>query len=182
VISSVHPEHGWWIVGRAQTSDELIVAVSHNQGRDWSVQPLGVKSAGNAPAALATYNGQTAYMFVPTAEGMAERRTVDGGRTWHAVAAQMPWPALSSGASVVSRRVGAVVRPDGSVLVWLEDPPVAVFLESGDGGRTFTSAVGPGGPIVPISDGYVSVSDPPKVSGDGRSWTSLPAPPYRLPG
>ena len=178
VVTTIEPTHGWWLTGRSPDTEDMVVAVSHDRGATWSTRPLWLNSTRFEPV-VASYDGRTAYVFSQTATGVVQRRTVDGGRTWADVPAVLPWPALPSGATVVSRRLGAIVRPDGSLLLWLEDSPVAVFLESLDSGSTFTPTAGPGGPVVPVSDGFASVSDPPKVSGDGRSWATLPALSYR---
>jgi hypothetical protein len=120
---------------------------------------------------LVAADAGTAYVFVRTSAGLQQRRTLDGGRTWHAVEPVMPWPSLGSDTDLVARRFGAVSRADGSLLVWLEAP--AVFLESTDRGETFHAANGPSGPIVAVSDGFVALSDPPAVSRDGRTWSPL---------
>jgi hypothetical protein len=173
VITSVPPEYGWWATGTDPKTRALSVAVSHDLGATWSVNGLGTRPALTDPVLVAA-DANTAYVFVRTSGGLQQRRTLDGGRTWHPVESIMPWPSPASGGDSMLRRFGAVSRADGSLLVWLEEP--AVFLESTDRGETFHPTNGPAGPIVAVSDGFVALTDPPTASRDGRTWTPLQRP------
>jgi hypothetical protein len=64
-----------------------------------------------------------------------------------------------------------IVRPDGTLLTWLAASPATVYLASSDGGAQFISVTGPGGPIVALPDGYVSLGSSPALSRDGTTWT-----------
>ena len=181
LVTSVAPDHGWWVTGIDPVSDEAAVAVSHDLGHTWTVVSLGVRPGMGDPV-LTTGDGTTAFVFVRTADGIQQRITTDGGLTWRPLYATMPWPtSFGTQGEPVERRLGAVVRRDRSLLVWAEAEPGAVFLESYDLGVTYKQVAGPSGPIVVVQDGYVAVGAPPMFSYDGYSWTSLPSPPYVLP-
>lgn len=174
LVTSVGSDDGWWATGIDPITDEIAVAVSHDLGVNWVVTPIGLKSAMSDPI-LATADGDTAYLFVRTAGGIQQRLTTDGGLTWRTVTTVMPWPSFGNG-DVVDRKLGAVVRGDGSLLVWVEATPGAVFLESTDLGSSYRAVNGPSGPIVALQDGFVAVGDPPLVSIDGHTWAALPRP------
>ncbi|GIJ51153.1 hypothetical protein Val02_80390 [Virgisporangium aliadipatigenens] len=181
VVGSVPDGAGWWITGTDPGTGELAVATSHDQGTTWTVRLLGVRPGIGDPV-LTTTDGQTAYLFVRTAAGLQQQRTTDGGRTWESIGTASALPRLSAGFDATNKPFGAVLRTDGSILVWLADSPGAVYAESSDGGRTYHSTNGPGGPIVAVSDGYVSISDPPAMSRDAHTWTPLPRPAVVPPG
>lgn len=180
LVTSVAPENGWWVTGVDPQSGEAAVAVSHDLGQNWTAVPLGVRPGMGDPV-LATGDGDTAYLFLRTADGIQQRRTSDGGLTWHPLATVMPWPSFGGRGEAVERRLGAVVRRDGSLLVWAEEEPGAVFLESNDLGASYRQATGPSGPIVAVQDGFVAIGDPPVISYDGHSWAPLPRPSFVTP-
>jgi hypothetical protein len=174
LVTSVAPDDGWWATGVDPVSNDAAVAVSHDLGVNWVVTSLGLKPGMSDPV-LATADGDTAYLFVRTSVGILQRLTTDGGLTWRPVTTVMPWPQFGTG-DVVDRPLGAVVRGDGSLLVWVEEAPGAVFLESTDLGNSYRAATGPSGPIVAVQDGFVAVGDPPLISFDGHTWSALPRP------
>jgi hypothetical protein len=175
VVTGVSPANGWWVTGTDLHSGEIVVGVSKDRGASWTVRSLGLRPGMDDPV-VATADGEAAYAFVRTAEGIQQRRSLDGGASWQPMTAMMPWPTLTNGANVATRKLGAVVRPDTALLVWIEEPPGAIFLESVDQGVSYHPANGPNGPIVAVSDGYVALGDPPLVSYDARTWTALARP------
>src|SRR6185312_9493457 len=122
LVTSVAPEDGWWVTGVDPATGDAAVAVSHDLGDNWTVKPLGVRPGIGDPV-LATGDGDTAYVFVRTAGGIQQRRTVDGGLSWQSLDTAMPWPSFGPKGDAVERRLGAVVRNDGSLLVWAEEEP-----------------------------------------------------------
>jgi hypothetical protein len=174
LVTSVAPKDGWWATGVDPATGEVAVAVSHDLGTNWTVVSLGLKPGMGDPV-LTTGDGDTAYVFVRTSTGIQQRLTTDGGLSWRPLQTDMPWPAFGSG-DAVDRRLGAVVRRDGSLLVWVEEAPGAVFLESTDLGASYRTATGPSGPIVAVPDGFVAIGDPPLMSFDGHTWSPLPRP------
>jgi hypothetical protein len=179
LVTSIPPARGWWVTGVDQATGQVAVAVSRDLGTSWQVRPLGLPP-GMADPVLTTGDGRTVFVFVRTAAGIQQRRSTDGGLTWETLTTAMPWPSLGSG-DVVSHRLGAVVRGDGSLLIWVEQPPGAVFLDSLDSGASYRPANGPSGPIVAVLDGFVAIGDPPLVSYDGHTWSALPRPAIELP-
>jgi hypothetical protein len=115
LVTSVAPKDGWWATGVDPATGEVAVAVSHDLGTNWTVVALGLRPGMSDPI-LATGDGDTAYVFVRTSTGIQQRLTTDGGLTWQPLRTEMPWPAFGSG-DAVDRRLGAVVRRDGSLLV-----------------------------------------------------------------
>jgi hypothetical protein len=178
LVTSIPPDRGWWVTGTDPATGELAVAVSKDLGVTWEFRTLGLRP-GVADPVLATGDGRTVFVFVRTSTGLQQRRSTDGGLSWATLTTPMPWPSFRT--SEVSRPFGAVVRLDGSLLVWVEEPPGAVFLDSVDSGASYRAASGPSGPIVGVLDGFVAVADPPSVSIDGHTWSTLPRPPVELP-
>jgi hypothetical protein len=179
LVTSIPPARGWWVTGLDPVSGGVAVAVSRDLGQTWQVRSLGLRPGMGDPV-LTTGDGRTVFLFLRSSTGIQQRRSTDGGLTWETLATPMPWPSMGS-ADVVTRRLGAVVRGDGSLLVWVEDAPGAVFLESPDAGLSYRPASGPSGPIVAVQDGFVALSDPPTVSRDGHTWSALPRPAILLP-
>jgi hypothetical protein len=175
LVTSVAAENGWWVTGTDPGTQNVAIGVSRDLGHTWQITPLDVRS-GLADPVLATGDGTTVFVFVRTAGGIYQRRSVDGGRTWTSLTTDMPWPPFGSSAHLVTRTLGAVVRGDGSLLVWVEEPPGAVFLESTDLGGSYHSVTGPSGPIIALIDGFAALGDPPVVSYDGHTWSPLPRP------
>jgi hypothetical protein len=179
VVTSAPVDSGWWLTGVSPVTGEVAVAVSRNQGASWTVTSLGLKPGVGDPV-FATADGNTAYVFVRTAGGIRQFRSTDHGQSWQTLDSDLPWP-FGEGFRVAEHTIGAVVRTDGSVLLYVVDEPMTVYLESTDLGLSYHAFDGPGGPAVSVGDGFVTVSDPPKVSKDARTWTPLPSPAIRPP-
>jgi hypothetical protein len=173
-VVSTDPANGLWVTGTNPVTGDLAVSVSRDAGHSWTTAGLGVMTGGNVPV-LATYRGQTAYLLTRTVDrGFALFQTVDGGRSWQRLTTQLPWPAQTDNGV----GYGLVMRPDGSLLAWLASRPAPTYAQSTDQGRTFSNVTGPGGPVISVADGYVSLTLPaPQVSSDGSNWVraSLPA-------
>jgi hypothetical protein len=175
LVTSVAAQDGWWVTGVDPHTRNIAIGVSRDLGHNWQVTTLDIRS-GLADPVLATGDGNTVFVFVRSANGIQQRRSVDGGLTWTTMTADMPWPQFGSRADVVTRTLGAVVRGDGSLLVWVEESPGAVFLESTDAGGSYRSANGPSGPIIAVMDGFAALGDPPVASYDGHTWSPLSRP------
>jgi hypothetical protein len=175
VVAGVAPENGWWIVGTDPSSGDVAAAVSQDLGETWTVRSLNFRPGLEDPV-LVTADGRTVYVFVRAKDSIQQRRSTDGGESWQSVFAVLPGSAFGSGRDPTAGRLGAVVRADGSLLVWAEQPPGAIFVESTDAGASYHPTNGPAGPILALSDGYVALGDPPVISWDGRTWTAIPRP------
>jgi murein DD-endopeptidase MepM/ murein hydrolase activator NlpD len=170
-VAPVPPARGVWVIGTDPASKRLAVAVSQDAGRGWHSAALDLPTDAGPPV-LASYNGRVAYVLARTADRQfALLRTTDSGVTWQRLSTTLPWPPADTGTGY-----GLVVRPDGSLLAWLETDPTVVYAQSTDGGHTFANVAGPGGPVIAVSDGYVSLGAPPKVSVDGSTWASATLP------
>ncbi|GIH12601.1 WD40/YVTN/BNR-like repeat-containing protein [Rugosimonospora africana] len=171
-VVSTAPANGLWVTGTNPVTGDLAVSVSRNAGHTWTTAGLGVMTGGSAPV-LATYQGQTAYLLTRTVDrDFALFQTVDGGQSWQRLTTQLPWPAQTDNGV----GYGLVVRPDGSLLAWLATNPGPSYTQSTDHGRTFSNVAGPGGPLISVPDGYVSLSSPPKLSSDGSNWVPAAVP------
>jgi hypothetical protein len=171
-VASTAPANGLWVTGTNPVTGDLAVSVSRDAGHGWTTAGLGVMTGGNTPV-LATYQGQTAYLLTRTVDrDFALFQTVDGGQSWQRLSTQLPWPAQTDNGV----GYGLVVRPDGSLLAWLATAPAPTYAQSTDRGRTFSNVTGPGGPVIAVSDGYVSLGTPPKLSSDGSNWAPATVP------
>jgi hypothetical protein len=171
VVGRIAPKYGLWVTGADPATGQVSVATSRDAGHTWQSTVLGL--AGDAgPPVLASYNGRTAYVLIRTIDGaFAVLRSTDGGASWQRLSTTLPWPPTESDSSY-----GLVVRPDGSVLAWLQTSTTVVYALSTDGGRTFANTTGPGGPVIAVSDGYVSLGSQPKLSPDGLTWAPATLP------
>ncbi len=174
VAPGVAASKGIWAYGVIPNGTELGVSVSVNGGTRWTTTALGVP-VGAATPVLATYDGRTGYLLTRLdTGGYALFATRDAGLSWTHLPAWLPWPTAVPGGG----GYGLVVRPDGTLLAWLDTGLTVAYLNSSDGGATFTAtATGPGGPVYAISDGYVSVGTAPKLSHDAATWS-----PATIPG
>ena len=172
MVASVAPNHGLWVVGADQGgSGQVAVTTSRDAGRIWQTSVLGVPADAGRPV-LASYNGRVAYLLARTADRQfVLLRTTDSGGTWDRQSTTLPWPSADPNTAY-----GIVVRPDGAVLAWLQTSPAVTYALSTDGGRTFGIVPGPGGPVIAVSDGYVSLGSPPKLSRDGSTWAQATVP------
>lgn len=168
VLTGLDPAEGIWVTGLA--GPDAAIAVSHDGGVTWKVDNLGVPPDAGSPV-IATADGRIAYAYLPVGTQVRQWRSRDGGASWQAVAASMPWPAAASPGGF-----GAVVRPDGSLLIWQAEPPAPVFLESTDAGASYHAVSGPGGPVVALPGGYVALGEHTALSRDARTWVPVTVP------
>jgi hypothetical protein len=175
---------GWWVCGTTPDSGELAVSVSRDDGRSWSTHPLGLlpdTMAGSASStlprstnggpALATSNGIDIYVLVTSGGQMVLTRSENGGITWSPAATAEVWPTGTS--------YGMVAKADGSLLVWFTNAGITTYLRSVDHGQTFTPDTGPpapGGSIVQVRDGYITLGTEPATSRDGATWAAAYVP------
>jgi hypothetical protein len=168
---------GWWVSGTSPSNGELAVSVSRDDGTSWSTHTLGLLPDSNdagatvSGPALATSNGVDVYVLVAASDRMVLIRSVNGGTTWSPVAAGQSWPSGS--------KYGMVAEHDGSLLVWFTNGGITTYMRSVDSGETFQPDTGPpapGGAIVQVSDGYVSVGTQPALSHDGQTWVAAYVP------
>ncbi|MET7425619.1 sialidase family protein [Dactylosporangium sp. NPDC005555] len=160
---------GWWVTGTDLHTGAPAVAVSADQGRHWQAVTLNAPAGIDAPT-VTTGDGVTAYAFIRYSKGIRHFRTRDAGRTWQEVSTKIELPApLNNDGALNGRPFGAAVRPDRSVVLWVEGSSETVYLDSPDGER-FGIVAGPGGPIDAVSNGYASLGGQPRLSVDGREW------------
>ena len=95
---------------------------------------------------------------------MVLTRSENGGVTWSPTATAEVWPTGTS--------YGMVAKPDGSLLVWFTNVGITTYLRSIDHGQTFMPDTGPpapGGTIVQVRDGYITLgTEPVDVPRRGR--------------
>ncbi len=171
---------GWWVCGTTPDNGELAVSVSRDDGRTWSTHPLGLlpdavtasasptlpRSISGGPV-LATSNGVDVYVLVTSGGQMVLTRSGNGGLTWSPTATAEVWPTGTS--------YGMVAKPDGSLLVWFTNDGVTTYLRSVDHGETFlpdTGPLAPGGTLVQVRDGFISLGTEPATSRDGATWAA----------
>lgn len=169
VVNALPVNAGWWVAGADLHSGAPAVAVSVNQGASWVARTLDAPAGLDVPT-VATLDGKTAYAFVRYSTGIRCFRTLDGGLTWREVTTKIELPPpLDAPNGLAGRAFGALVRPDRSVLLWVQGNSETVFLDSNDG-EHFGVVAGPGGPLAAVGNGFASLGDPPRVSLDGKSW------------
>ena len=142
---------------------------------DLAERSLGLAIGRNAPAVLASYDGVTSRtcLTAPTTGEFACCVTTDGGKSWRRAAGTFPWPQPVDPAA--SLRPGGTPGRHSSGLA--DQQPGVAYALSADGGRTFTALPnGPGGAIIAVSDGYVSLGSQPKLSRDGATWVAAKIP------
>lgn len=194
LVSGLPPAAGLWVSGFTGTATTPVatpqgteqsvtgtgssVEVSHDGGRTWqrSSFPDNLDD-GEAfgAAAIASYDGRTAYAAGLAGGALLVYRTVDGGQTWQRTPARV---------AVAGRtEVHASVRADGTLFVQLgtqasEHP---TMYRSSDGAQTLRQVpVGPGAAAVAVAGGYAQTGWPNSsgawLSPDGASWSYV-APP-----
>jgi hypothetical protein len=169
LVTGLSTSAGWWVTGADLRTGAPSVAVSTDQGRSWRARTLDAPAGIDVPT-LATVDGKSAYALVPYRKGIRLFRTDDGGGSWYETRAKIELPPpLDADDALNGREFGMLVRPDRSVLLWVQGASETVFLESVDG-DTFKAVVGPGGPLTLTDNGYASLGDPPRVSQDARTW------------
>lgn len=183
VVGGISPEFGWWVTGHDRTTDQPVVAVSRDLGTTWTVSPLEPAAKADTslqavyPPTVVTNDGTNVHVFVNTGGEIATFFSDDAGRSWSRRPVAMPWPEdLTQPGALFGRRIGAVLRPDRSLLVWIEDLSSTVFVESTDGGASYRAVTGVSGRIVRVREGYAAVSREPETSRDARTWKAVQLP------
>ena len=165
-------------VQQAVTGTGSSVEVSHDGGRTWVERsfPDNLDNGDlSGAAAVATYDGRTAYAVGLADGALLVYRTDDGGQSWQRTPAQV----------AVGRQteVYAAVQAGGTLLVQVGtqagDHPT--MYRSDDGGRTLRPVpVGPGATAVRVAGGYAQTGWPNSsgawLSTDGTTWSYV-APP-----
>ncbi|MEV0132046.1 sialidase family protein [Dactylosporangium sp. NPDC050688] len=171
---------GWWVTGADLRTGAPAVAVSKDQGRRWLARALDAPPGIDAPTVV-TRDGTTAHAFIRYAKGIRHFRSRDGGESWQEVTTKIELPApLDNDGALNGRAFGALVRPDRSVQLWIRGDSETIYLESLDG-EHFGVVAGPGGPLHAVDNGFATLSDPPRLSTDGRSWDTGGMPATLLP-
>lgn len=161
---------GWWVSGTDPASGALTLAVSDDSGKSWANRPMSIDKVQATPALAVS--GDTVYVLVAAAGHLQLRKSTNRGLSWSTLTAPDGWPATS--------RYGIIIRPDHSVLVWLDrSGGTASLLHSRDGGLSFAADHGAGpvnGAIVTLSDGYIMLGTNAYLSRDAETWTLLQVP------
>jgi hypothetical protein len=157
---------GWWVAGADLHTGAPAVSVSTDQGHTWIARTLDAPAGSDVPA-VATLDGKNAWAFVPYSHAIRLFRTSDGGLNWREVRGAVELPAQLK--TLDNRLLGALVRPDRSVLMWVRSDTETVFFESNDG-EHFAVVPGPGGAIAAVGNGYAALGDPARISQDAHTW------------
>ncbi|GAA2619368.1 hypothetical protein GCM10010399_58010 [Dactylosporangium fulvum] len=169
VVGGLSTAAGWWVTGADLRTGAPSVSVSRDQGRTWTARALDGPADLDVPT-LATLDGRTAYAVVRHAKGIRLFRTTDGGLSWAESKTRIELPApLNADNALKDRDFGALVRPDRSVLMWIQGNTETVYLESIDG-EHFNVIAGPGGPLTTLDNGYATLGELAWVSQDARKW------------
>lgn len=166
VVNGTPPGTGWWVAGIDLHTGSPAVSVSTDQGRTWLARTLDAPPGIDVPT-VATLDGHNAWAFVRYSTSIRFFRTADGGRNWREVRVPIELPAPVK--KLDNRGFGALVRPDRSVLLWIQGDTETIYLDSNDGDH-FGVVAGPGGPVAPVDNGYASLGDPARVSADAHAW------------
>ncbi|GAA3291979.1 hypothetical protein Dvina_04620 [Dactylosporangium vinaceum] len=166
VATAIPAAAGWWVAGRDLHTGAPAVSVSTDQGGHWAAQTLNAP-AGNDVPTIATANGKDAWAFVPYKSAIRLFRTSDGGLDWREVGGAVTLPPELK--TLDNRQLGALVRADRSVLMWVHSDNTTTFFESNDG-EHFAVVPGPGGMIAPVDGGYAALGDPARISKDAKTW------------
>lgn len=171
VVPGLPVQAGWWVTGADLRTGAPAISVSTDQGRTWLARTFNVPAGIDAPT-VATLDGTTAHAFIRYSKGIRHFRTHDGGKSWQEVTTKIELPPpLNDDGALNGRNFGALVRPDRSLLLWVQGDTETAYLESLDG-EHFGIVAGPAGPIVAVDNGYAALGEPPRLSTDGRTWQS----------
>ncbi|MFG2037469.1 sialidase family protein [Dactylosporangium sp. NPDC048998] len=166
VLNGLPAGIGWWVAGVDLHTGAPAVSVSVDQGQHWTASTLDAPPGIDVPTVV-TLDGHNAWAFVRYTRAIRFFRTSDGGANWREVRTPIELPASLK--TLENHPFGALVRPDRSVLLWLQADTETIFLESNDG-EHFGAVAGPGGAIAPVDNGYASLGDPAQVSTDAHAW------------
>jgi hypothetical protein len=166
VVDGLPATVGWWVSGADLHTGAPAVSVSLDQGATWIARTLDAPPGLDVPTVV-TLDGHNAWAFVRYSKGVKFFRTTDGGQNWREVRTPIELP--PSVKTLDKRAFGALVRPDRSVLLWIQGDTETVFLESNDG-EHFGVVAGPGGAITAVDNGFASLGDPARVSKDAHAW------------
>ncbi|WP_432985628.1 hypothetical protein [Dactylosporangium sp. CA-233914] len=166
VATTLPAAAGWWVAGADLQTGSPAASVSTDQGANWIACTLDAP-AGNDVPTLATLDGRDVWAFVPYSHSIRLFRTADGGLNWREVRGAVELPASLK--TLDNRILGALVRKDHSVLMWVRSDSETVFFDSNDG-EHFAVVPGPGGAIAPVDNGYASLGDPARISEDAKAW------------
>ncbi|MFL6140942.1 MAG: WD40/YVTN/BNR-like repeat-containing protein [Labedaea sp.] len=144
---------GWWVSGTDPATGRLMLAVSRDAGRSWTISPVpaftgtpfsGLTVVGTPQAVYATAAGQLAGVKNGL---LVILRSIDGGKTW-----ERTWQA-ADGAEPRSIAGVPLAATDGRLLVSTE---TGALYASVDGGKTFAvdRSIGRLGSVEWHSGGY----------------------------
>ncbi|WP_426510047.1 hypothetical protein ACPPVO_04700 [Dactylosporangium sp. McL0621] len=166
VAAGLPAKAGWWVTGADLHTGAPAVGVSLDQGGGWLARTLDAPAGSDVPT-VASADSHSAWAFVPYSHAIRLFRTSDGGLNWREVRGAVELPAQLK--TLDNRTLGALVRADRSVLLWVHSDSETVFFESNDG-EHFTVVPGPGGAISVVDNGYAALGDPARVSRDAKAW------------
>ncbi|MGI5247196.1 hypothetical protein [Dactylosporangium sp. CA-139066] len=177
VVSDAPVTAGWWVAGADLHSGAPAVSVSTDQGHSWVARTLDAPPGIDVPTVV-TQDGQNAWAFVRYSRQIRLFRTVDGGRDWREIHDPVELPAALK--TLDNHPFGALIRPDRSLMLWIQVDNDVLFLDSNDGER-FVTESGPGGAITPVDNGFASLGNPARVSSDAHAWQEADLSPTVLP-
>ncbi len=160
--STVAPDGTRWVTGTAPAGEPAL-AVTRDGGRTWSVSRFPRPEQLLYGPMLVVGPGDLRYAMFSVQRPDAKNgfgpmyRSTDAGRTWTRV---------RDGAGQPASLLGAIVRPDGRLLIGTE---LDGQMISADGGRTFTNVdTGPGLSSFVARNGMITA-----MRGDGTYFTTL---------
>jgi hypothetical protein len=160
---------GWWVAGTDPNNSAPTLAVSRDEGRNWSVRPMGLSQIDSSPAIV--QQGNAIYLLASSNRKMTLQKSTDDGQTWNPLGGAANWPQSS--------HYGLATAHDKSLIAWITTNSGTVLLRSGDAGATFVPYRNPGasaGPIVAVSGGYLMLGGKPALSHDGVTWATATIP------